>query len=76
MDCHLQLTPAEGNLNWIPKTGLPENITLVTSMIKGDKVVGRVKDRTDKVTWLNLGYLTDKARQEIVTSYLKRYNKV
>ncbi|KAJ8026496.1 Telomerase protein component 1 [Holothuria leucospilota] len=71
-----QLSPGEGYLNWIPKTGLPENITLVTSMVKGDKVVDSIKERTNQITWLNLGYLTDKARHEIVTSYLKRYNKV
>ena len=45
-------------------------------MVQGDNVVDAVKDHSDQVTWINLGYLTNKARYDIVTSYLKPYNKV
>lgn len=70
-----QLTKAEGYLNWIPKDGLPSHVTIVTSMVQGDNVVDEVKEQSDRITWVNLGYLTNNARYDIVASYLKRYNK-
>lgn len=72
----MQLSKADNYLNWIPKDGLPSNITLVISMVQGDPIVDEVKGHTDNMTWVNLGHLTDKSRYDIVTNYLKTYNKV
>ncbi|PIK52093.1 hypothetical protein BSL78_11045 [Apostichopus japonicus] len=70
-----QLSKADNYLNWIPKDGVPSNITLVISMVQGDPIVDEVKGHTDNMTWVNLGHLTDKSRYDIVTNYLKTYNK-